>query len=236
MTWVAGADGCKTGWVVILRDVRSGRMEVRLASRIGEVLRWQATPEILCVDIPIGLLDHAVAGGRECDKAARALLGRPRGSSVFSPPARRTLKAKTFKEALRLNRKTSPNGPGIAIQAYSILPKIREVDELVTPSLQRRVVEVHPELCFYEMNRHRPVVEPKKRAAGRERRMQLLQKVWARELSELIDFRPRGVARDDVIDAMAACWTGERLLRKEETRLPVEPPRDSRGLRMEIVR
>lgn len=83
MTWVAGADGCKAGWAVVLREVKSRKMEVRLVSRIAGVLRWKPAPEILCVDIPIGLLDRAVPGGRDCDKAARALLGQPRGDQRF---------------------------------------------------------------------------------------------------------------------------------------------------------
>ena len=236
MTWVAGADGCKAGWVVVRREMESSKMEVRAASDIAEVLRWKPPSKIVGVDIPMGLLDQAVPGGRECDKAARALLGQPRGSSVFSPPARGTLKAKAFMEALRLNRGTSSNGPGIAIQAYGILPKIREVDELITRRLQARVVEVHPEMCFYEMNRKRPVVEPKKTTAGRKLRIRLLEGAWRRKLSEFIESRPRGVGRDDIIDAMAACWTAERVLRKKEIRLPGERTRDSRGLRMEIVR
>jgi predicted RNase H-like nuclease len=213
-------------------------VDVRLVSRLAEVLQWKPPPRILCVDMPIGLLDRAVPGGRTCDREARALLGRPRGSSVFTPPVRRALKARTFPEALRLNRGTrgpSP-GPGIAIQTYAILPKLREVDELVTETLQNRVIESHPELCFYEMNGRRPVVEGKKTAEGRRRRIRLLETAWRRSLSDAIGSRPRGVARDDLLDAMALCWTAERVLRKRAIRLPARTERDARGLRMEIVR
>jgi hypothetical protein len=35
---------------------------------------------------------------------------------------------------------------------------------------------------------------------------------------------------------MAACWTAERVRRGVAVGLPTRPPRDSRGLRMEIVR
>lgn len=167
---------------------------------------------------------------------ARTVLGQPRGTSVFSPPARRALRARTPDEAHDLNHSTGSDAPGLSLQARAIIPKIREVDEFITRSLQRRVVEVHPELCFYEMNQKRPVVEPKKTAAGRKRRIRLLEGAWRRKLSDLIKARPRGVGRDDIIDAMAACWTAERVLRKKEIHLPSDPRRDSRGLRMEIVR
>lgn len=236
MTWVAGADGCKAGWVVVLRETKSRRIEVRVVSGLSEVLRWKPSPEVLGVDIPIGLLDRAEPGGRRCDEEARKLLGRFRGSSVFSPPARRALRARTFEEANRLNRSTGPDAPGMTLQGFGILPKIREVDELITPALQRRVLEVHPELSFYEMNGKRPLVEPKKTSDGRKRRIRLLAGVWRRNLRDVIECGSRGVGRDDIIDAMAVCWTADRVLRKKEIRLPGEPYRDSRGLRMEIVR
>jgi predicted RNase H-like nuclease len=236
MTCVAGADGCKAGWVVVLRDVKSREMEVKIASRVEEILRWKPRPEILGIDMPIGLLDQAVRGGRECDKEARKLLGKPRGSSVFSPPARTTLKAQTCDEADTMNRATGPHAPGISRQACAIIPKISEVDEFITRSLQRRVVEVHPELCFYEMNRRTPIVESKKSAAGRKLRIRLLTRVWAQKLSDLVDSRPQGVARDDILDAMAVCWTAERVLKAKAVRIPRDPPHDSKGLRMEIVR
>jgi predicted RNase H-like nuclease len=236
MTWVAGVDGCKSGWVVVLREAGSRKIEVRVANRISEVLGWTPSPEILGVDMPIGLLDRAVRGGRQCDKEARGLLGRARGTSVFSPPARRALGARSFEEANRRNRSKGPEAPGLTLQGFGILPKIREVDETLTPALQRRLVEVHPELSFYEMNGSRAVLEPKKSAAGRKRRIRLLEREWRCRLEDLVAYRPKGVGPDDLIDAMVVSWTAERLLKNREIRIPTEPPRDSRGLRMEIVR
>lgn len=236
MTWIAGADGCKVGWVVVLRELKSRELKIELVRNIADVLRWKRALKVLCMDIPIGLLERAVPGGRNCDKCARKLLGRPRGSSVFSPPARSALRAKTRVEADRLNRATAPDAPGVSNQVFALFPKIREADRFVSEARRVRVVEVHPEMCFYEMNRRRPVVEPKKTAAGRKRRMRLLEREWRRKLDDLIDSRPRGVGRDDAIDAMAACWTAERVLRQKEIRLPEEPSRESRRLRMEIVR
>ena len=236
MTWAAGADGCKGGWIVVLRNTRSGQIKSELVERITEVLEWKSRPKVLSIDIPIGLLDHAVPGGRDCDRAARVLLGQPRATSVFSPPARSVLKAKTPEEAHRLNKDSGPDAPGLPKQAFALFEKIREVDRFLSRSPRIRVVEVHPELCFYEMNRQRPVVEPKKTAAGRKRRIRLLEGAWRRKLSEIIESRPRGVGRDDIIDAMAACWTAVRVMTGDALQLPAEPCRDSRGLRMEIFR
>jgi predicted RNase H-like nuclease len=44
------------------------------------------------------------------------------------------------------------------------------------------------------------------------------------------------VQADDILDAMAACWTAERVRRGVGLRLPEGVVVDSRGLRMEIVR
>ena len=149
MSRIAGIDGCKGGWVVALREVGSDAIEIRVVEAIHEVLRWRERPGVICIDIPIGLLDAAVAGGRACDQAARALLRQPRGCSVFSPPVRPTLRASSFEEALRLNRASSTHALGISRQSFEILRKIREVDDMMLPSLQDRVFEVHPEVSLW---------------------------------------------------------------------------------------
>jgi predicted RNase H-like nuclease len=46
--------------------------------------------------------------------------------------------------------------------------------------------------------------------------------------------RALGAKVDDVLDACVAAWTAERIARDEAKRLPCDPPRDARGLRMEI--
>ena len=66
------------------------------------------------------------------------MLGR-RASSVFSPPSRQVLGATCYEDV---------RAQGLSIQAYGILPKIREVDRLMTPELQKVIHEAHPELAF----------------------------------------------------------------------------------------
>ena len=80
------------------------------------------------------------------------------------------------------------------------------------------------------------MIEPKRTEAGLKRRIRLLQRVYGQNLSKLVEaHRSSTGARDDIVDAMAVCWTAERVLRKQEVRLPSKLERDSRGLRMEIV-
>ena len=66
------------------------------------------------------------------------------GAAVFSPHVRPTLRASSFEEALRLNRASSTHALGISRQSFGILRKIREVDDMMFPSLQDRVFECIP--------------------------------------------------------------------------------------------
>src|SRR4030095_8671378 len=88
------------------------------------------------------------------------LLGR-RASSVFTPPIRPLLDA-THYEHVRPY--------GVSVQAFHILPKIRQVDRLMTPALQQRVYEAHPELAFLTLTGH-PMRHNKKTPAGHEERV-----------------------------------------------------------------
>jgi predicted RNase H-like nuclease len=121
-------------------------------------------------------------------------------------------------------------------QAYGILPKIAEVDDLMTPRIQKRVFEVHPELSFMEMNRGQPMEVSKARAGGVLARMRLLADDGLIDgLEDLVG--DLGKSRlEDVMDATAVAWTAERKIREEAVRVPERPERDVRGLRMEMWR
>src|SRR5262245_52012138 len=91
--WTAGVDGWRGGWLVVLAAAatpanRPLRMSTRLCAAFEQVLALPERPLSVAVDMPIGLLDRAAPGGRGCDRDARSALGRPRASSVFSPPTR----------------------------------------------------------------------------------------------------------------------------------------------------
>ena len=78
---VAGVDGCRAGWLVVTRPLNEpAAAQVRLVARFTEVLGLLPTPEIIAMDIPIGLPERGEKGGRTCDTEARARLGgRPSG-------------------------------------------------------------------------------------------------------------------------------------------------------------
>src|SRR5205814_8621714 len=85
----------------------------------------------IAIDIPIGLSDD---GPRACDLAARRLLGRPRGSSVFPAPCRGALVATTYRRACTVSRRSV--GVALSLECFNIVPKIREVDALMPPARQ----------------------------------------------------------------------------------------------------
>lgn len=223
---VAGVDGCRAGWIAF---------KVELASLITSVevidlpsLLGKCPPELafLGIDIPIGLLD----GSRACDKAARKLLGQPRGTSVFAAPCRAALTAKTHAEASAINRQKT--GRGLSQQAFGIGSKIKQVDDAMTPDRQHWAFEVHPEVCFWALNGDRPMVNKKKKKAGFNERFDLLAPIFPK-IGHHLGSRPSGVATDDLLDAAAAAWTALRRYRSEAICV-CTPERDEMGLEVNI--
>jgi len=239
---VAGVDGCRAGWLVVLTDAAAADggpepSEVALARDFRAVLELTRGARIVGVDMPIGLLDAATPGGRDCDRQARRLLGHPRGCSVFTPPARGALTRASYRAALAANRRTSAARLGISIECFGLFPRLREVDEaLVADSgLTSRVTEIHPELSFRALARTPTgLAEPKRTARGLARRVALLRRVFPR-LSRALRCREAGVAADDIVDAHAVAWSAARVARDVAVCLPTRPaPRDARGLPMAI--
>lgn len=226
---VAGVDGCRAGWVVVTGD---GLTEV--VPSFDAVLDAAGGAAVIGLDMPIGLLDRAVPGGRDCDRLARRLLGR-RGCCVFTPPVRAALGARDYRAALAANRASSEAGLGISIECFGLFAKLREVDAALSarPALARRVREIHPELAFREMAGAPAGLPPKRSSEGQARRVTLLARHFP-GVRAAAERPPRGARADDVIDAHAVCWSAARIARRRAIRLQGRPARDSRGLPMAI--
>lgn len=89
--WIAGIDGCPAGWVVVLVSPQTQEHAVQLCPNFSEVFGLRPKPDVIAIDIPIGLLNERQVGGRKCDRLARQQLP-GRASSVFSPPIRRSFR------------------------------------------------------------------------------------------------------------------------------------------------
>jgi predicted RNase H-like nuclease len=122
----------------------------------------------------------------------------------------------------------------------NILSKIKEVDTLLSKdkSAKQIIREIHPEICFRALAGHRPMEYPKKEEGGFLERKKILQSVYP--LTENIvegafgTCRRKEVARDDILDALAAAVTAKTGFNRFLT-IPEIPPVDSKGLRMEMV-
>lgn len=230
-----GIDGCRAGWCCVVLDGREGG-SCRVVPDARAVGDLAAAAETALIDIPIGLPESG-AGGRDCDRAARRLLG-VRSASVFSPPARASLAARDYEQALVLNRRAT--GRGLSLQAWHIVPKIRAIDTLLheRPALRGVLREAHPELCFRMLNGGAVMQHSKKRQAGQRERLTVLAR-WLPAAPALFeqacaDWTRRELARDDILDAVA-CAVAARAGSGAYLTLPAEPPRDGQGLAMEIV-
>jgi predicted RNase H-like nuclease len=170
--FVAGVDGCRGGWVTFKIELSAHATSVEVVN-LPTWLR-ERPPDLAClgIDIPIGLLE----GPRACDKAARKLLGQPRGSSVFPAPCRPALGAQTYAEASSINRQKTTRG--LSQQAWGIAPKIKQVDDVITSERQRWAFEVHPEVCFWALNQRCPMKHNKITKEGTAERVVLLRRIF----------------------------------------------------------
>ena len=226
---VVGVDGCRGGWLAVVWDTDVNTLTPRVFDGFGELLAAYPAATV-AVDIPIGLAEGAPRGA---DVAARQVLG-PRANSVFPAPDPRLLGTEHYAAALALSRDL--NGKGISKQSHAIFPKVAEVNALMTPDLQGRVVEVHPEVSFQALA-GQPMAHAKRTPEGFVERRALLaaafgQPLWDRPAARAL---ARPATADDVLDATVAAWSAHRFATGSAGRLPDAPETDGRGLRMEIV-
>ena len=126
----------------------------------------------------------------------------------------------------------------MSIQTWAIVPKIVEVDRLLRADAQRREVvrEVHPEVSFFFLNGQRPMSTPKRKPDGRAERLSVLRS-WCGEtiVDVLAKRRELHCKADDIVDALVALWTAERIACGAAISIPAEPTLDMYGLRMEMM-
>ena len=230
-----GIDGCRSGWFCL--ELGPGAVwQFQVISASDEIVKLAVKAKLVLIDISIGLVDSGTEE-RLCDKEARRVLGAPRAASVFPVPARASLDATSYEQALALNRKLT--GRGLTKQAWNIAPKIREIDQLMRShsELQKKLKECHPEVCFWALNRGVPMTHSKKTTEGREERLSVLScylpQVWEMFDGAAEAFLRKEVALDDILDALVAAVTAKMAYQKLQS-LPQNPPIDEYGLAMEI--
>jgi len=228
-----GIDGCKGGWVIASRSRASNAISFTVVAKLRGFISSNRG-DVIAIDIPIGLSED---GPRQCDVEARSFLGRPRASSVFPAPCRPCLDAISYADACARNFAAS--GRMISCQCYGILPKIREIDALMSPKRQQFVREVHPEVAF-ALVAGRSMLHRKTTEEGIHERLRVLAKRGVvLSLGEVQEHR-REMGRDlvhvdDMIDAAGCLMTAERIAQDGPTLVLGGQECDARKLRMEIV-
>lgn len=247
---IAGADGCKAGWIAVIRRP-DAEPEAGVFPSFEAVVESLPDDAIVAVDMPIGLPDFTTAGGRGPERLVRPLIGK-RQSSVFSIPSRAAVYAfgepfttverwyEGHRQASEVARATSDPPRGVSIQAFGIFPKIREIDVLLRarPELRTRIVESHPEVAFWRLNGGHAMRLPKK-VKGlvnpdgmAERRVMLVN--LGLPASFVHQLPPRGAAADDFLDAAALLFIAARRARGEAIPFPDPPGVDGFGIPVAI--
>jgi predicted RNase H-like nuclease len=224
----AGVDGFKEGWVIALADEWPPRsIELTHAGTFIGVMDLTSKCIAVAVDIPIGLPQRN--SRRTCDLAARTQLGYTR-SSVFPAPPRETLICRGPRSFQNAHRKAT--GRGASLPVWGIVPKIREVDEIMTSEIQQRVIEFHPEVTWMRLLGGIP--PNKHHAAGLLMRLSHLFLQFP-EIFDLAKTEAAVVSKlDDLLDAIAgiaaAICKHDRLAEPLGSKEQI----DAKGLKMQI--
>lgn len=224
---LAGVVPCPGGWLVAaakLQGITLSPEAPQVFPTLLDVFDYKPAFQIVSLAAPIGLLDEPVAGGRQCDRDARRLIGWPRNGAIVSAPARSVLRDYAA-------------GLEVSLSAVSrrLIARFAEVDKDVQPYWQRTVFEVHPELSFFQLNDDQPLHYSKHRQAGVAERTDLL-KARLPGVERILDTRVPGAKPAHHVDGAVCLWTARRIAARAVSRLPENPEWDSSGLRMEFVR
>ena len=162
--WLAGVDGCRTGWVAAFAPAVGERRPgtdrgalCRRARRAGGAERRRGRYS----DRPAGARGPRRQGGRECRAAASR---RATVFGVFGPVAGGACGRGLWRGLPDRVRQLGAAAQGIeaAVHAGAENPRGRRVAARLCGFGRARVFEVHPEVAFWRLNGERALHEPKK--------------------------------------------------------------------------
>tara|TARA_R110002096_G_scaffold326134_3_gene520044 strand:+ start:1523 stop:2230 length:708 start_codon:yes stop_codon:yes gene_type:complete len=226
----AGIDGCKLGWLLVSFDEGA---ELYTILRTKEELDAAFNDyDRVFIDLPIGLEDEEYH--RECDVLMRKAIGTDYAPDVFSPPIRPALDAPSYVEANMISYDYTEEK--LSLQAWNIVPKIKDVDSLLQAStaLRDKVLESHPEFLFQKLNGGL-IFQKKNLKKGVKHRLELIRDKEAiaddffRDIKE--EYRRIEVEEGDIVDAMVLALYAKLSTQKELKTMPEEISVDSVGLK-----
>jgi predicted RNase H-like nuclease len=226
-----GIDGCGgRQWIVAEQSART--LTFTVTSDLAPLWREaQDGRACIVIDMPIGLS----VGPRACDQAARDRIGAERQSSVFRPPTRAAFGASEHRTASDAN--CAACGKRLSVQAFGILWRIEQIDQMMTPHLQAHIHEGHPEVTFAVLA-GAPMRFPKLTSEGLAERLQVLRR-FGLDLdvaAERLRLGRGHVGADDLVDAAACLITARRIAQGTAEHLPrFDEGPDERGLMMRIT-
>jgi len=95
---------------------------------------------------------------------------------------------------------------------------------------------MHPEVSFFYLNGGRPMSTAKRKAGGQAERLSVLRKWSGNSVVDALAKRKElDCKADDIVDALVALWTAERIAYGTAISIPAKPPLDAYGLRMEMM-
>ncbi|MCH8569648.1 MAG: DUF429 domain-containing protein [Balneolales bacterium] len=234
---LAGIDGCRAGWLAISTG---DTFTYRLIKSGAELQTFFEFAERIFIDVPIGLSETEPV--RSCDMLLRRVLGSAYSSSVFSPPIRAAFLTTDYKAACDMQQ--AKTGKRFSKQAWNIMPKIRQVDEILQgdKSLARKVHESHPELLFKKLNRGGDAIPKKKTPEGIEYRLGLMDNAYGKGKDAVTTifkeiraaYLKKEVKDDDICDALILAFTATQTQFRPIRTLPLPAETDATGLPMAI--
>ena len=228
-----GIDSCRKGWCYTI-IAKGLRCKIGVIPDFEWLWNTWYKASLILIDIPIGLPSLSPRG---CDIEARRFLGTHITSSVFPPPCREALYAKSHEKACEINQKIL--GKKISEQTWVIAPKIRELDEFLRfhPEARKTIRETHPEVCFRALAVN-PIIHSKKSREGFAERLNVLRnylpEVEHSIHNALSSTKRMDVNRDDILDSMVAAVTAS-FGNNRLGALPKISETDRTGLPMKIV-
>ena len=209
MATIIGLDGCSAGWVSASKNLKSGKVELKLIDRLEHINHIYDEPKIIAIDMPVILKN----GARSVDQKARKLLGK-RASTIFSAPVKDALFINNYLLASAKNFKLT--GKKLTIQSFNLFPKICEVQSFLKDNPKINIFETHPELAFMHLNNNQVLLDKKKDIEGFNMRVKLLKKSFKnfsfdnyRKL-----FPKKFVKDDDILDAFVTLHVGLKIYNK----------------------
>jgi 8-oxo-dGTP diphosphatase len=229
---IGGIDGCRGGWFLIKWDGQ----EYTHAFHPSLIGLLEATPglERVFIDMPLGLGSATTSRTIE-QKLRKELPGR--ASTVFNVPVREALWQPDDAAAKKANLRVE--GKSLSLQTLNILPKIRELDDLLRNGhYKTEFVESHPELCFKYFNCGEVVHSRKSKSIGIRERMKILQ-VTDKGVKPLLppefkSYRQGDVRQDDILDAICLCLANRLSFNSETSYITQDPSRDDHGIPIRI--